>query len=1277
MAWTRAVHLDTWGSEQESRHTLPLLVRRLALRTLRSIQKLDFPAGEQIGRSGFDGTIKTDEGNRFVPTGASAWEMGAGDNPKKKANDDFKTRTEKTSEEERKNIHFVFVTCRNWEGKGEWIDEKSEKPEWASISVLDANDLEHWLEIAPDVDVWLSHLMGRVSEGVEGLEAYWKRLRAIAETPLLPSVFTVSREEEMGSLRKWLVEPADSLFIQTDGLTDGLDFLSAFAQQDEQELLKFALIVDTREAWQRLSASRESLILVSSPTLQLSSADTAGAVENGHYVFISGPRGIVGKERSLKLRRQDHYQVGKALQESGFSESKARSFARAFCGSSSILKRLIAQHPDTAFPDWSHPDERTKLAAFALAGGWADVEPKLTSEGEDRPRLGSPPPQDVSVVTKLIGCTKEELETIVTRWRQGPEPLFIRFRNEVLVASREDAWYLLASSITNSQLNRFKDLAVIALSEDNPKFDLEPDKQWMANVYGKSHTLSSDLRDSLIETLALMNTYRTADESDVTKVFPSAVSAVLEQILPAKSTWQRWASLGPNLMVIAEADPDFLLRRIENDLESEDPSLPELFIQHGSHFFGSSNHTNLLWSLESMAWSPEFLNRVAIVLAKLATRIANIKTNANRPEASLTEIFLLWLWHTNASKNQRIKALSDVLEADPQAGWNLLKSILPGGLKTTSMNTYIPRWRPWADGWSREKVNSEFCIYGMAVAELTISVAGKDPDKWAEIVDNMLRFNSEITSKVISELTALAHDKAIAGNPSFQLWKELREIVAKHEQYEDAEWTFDEDLRLKLAEIRDKIAPDDAILRNQWLFDLHVRLSKVDADNFKAHEKALHEARERALQGIVTQAGANGVFRLLELAPAAYHIGWIIGDQRLLSPSEAKLPEILDSEQRSDLEFINSYVARRFFLEQWTFIKSLGIGDWTEKQISALARCLPFNEEIWAWIEARGQGVKSEYWRSIRGYLYEPTLLSVRIAINALIEVGRPFEAIDHLHVAFLQKVELESDYIASVLEAALHIKDVDPAETRKSRSYEIQQLVGALQKDKTFDRPRLAHIEWGFLPALDKHSSPVRPDTLIDALGAVPSLFIDLLKLMFRGKNESPRAESLSEPDQQRAEYAYQLINDIDRLPGTEADKVDYTYLRTWIDDVRTMATECDRISVCDITIGQIMARASKDSDGICVPSPELAALMQQIGSEKLFDGLVNGIMNSRGTTWRNPLDGGKQERELAARYRELADTYKATSSKLAEALKHVARYYEANAVMEDEDAAREKIGR
>ena len=72
-------------------------------------------------------------------------------------------------------------------------------------------------------------------------------------------------------------------------------------------------------------------------------------------------------------------------------------------------------------------------------------------------------------------------------------------------------------------------------------------------------------------------------------------------------------------------------------------------------------HTGLLWALEALAWSPEYLGAAALSLARLA-QIDPGGRWANRPDHSLNQIFLPWQPQTAATREDRL-AVVDMLRA--------------------------------------------------------------------------------------------------------------------------------------------------------------------------------------------------------------------------------------------------------------------------------------------------------------------------------------------------------------------------------------------------------------------------------------------------------------------------------------------------------------------------------------------------------------------------------------------------------------------------------------
>src|SRR5262249_49506946 len=108
------------------------------------------------------------------------------------------------------------------------------------------------------------------------------------------------------------------------------------------------------------------------------------------------------------------------------------------------------------------------------------------------------------------------------------------------------------------------------------------------------------------------------------------------------------ASLRDQLPYLAEAAPDPLLSALESALGGSGNGLRPLFDEREGFIHPESQHTGLLWALETIAWDVDYFDRAVMVLAGLAALDPGGRL-ANRPINSLREIFLPWHPSTKAS----------------------------------------------------------------------------------------------------------------------------------------------------------------------------------------------------------------------------------------------------------------------------------------------------------------------------------------------------------------------------------------------------------------------------------------------------------------------------------------------------------------------------------------------------------------------------------------------------------------------------------------------------
>ena len=187
------------------------------------------------------------------------------------------------------------------------------------------------------------------------------------------------------------------------------------------------------------------------------------------------------------------------------------------------------------------------------------------------------------------------------------------------------------------------------------------------------------------------------------------------------------ASLNDQLPLLAEAAPIPFLEALERLLEGDSSAIKPIFDEQKGFLSSQSNHTGLLWALETLAWDPDYLLRSTTCLARLAS-IDPGGSLTNRPINSLRDILLTWAPNTHANAKQRLGVISHLVKTAPKISWQLICKLLPSYHDMTS-GTAKPRLR------DTEPQEPEVITYSLvwesqaAVGELALQLADNDGER--------------------------------------------------------------------------------------------------------------------------------------------------------------------------------------------------------------------------------------------------------------------------------------------------------------------------------------------------------------------------------------------------------------------------------------------------------------------------------------------------------------------------------------------------------------------
>lgn len=1243
-----ATGLTFWANRRDAQALLPQLIRRLVYATTERILRSSFRSGEGIQLGGWDGIVVVEKGNQFVPDGMSCWEMGTTADAKGKADDDYEKRCANPGDVDPSKSAFVFITPRRWSGKDDWVTTRQAEGVWREVRVYDADDLEHWLEIAPAVHIWLSVLHGTHPEDAMDLGSFWEDWAAVTEPALAPEFVLSGRDEVTSKVHDWLRDPSATLALKAESRDESLAvFAAAVHQLPPDEVVAYlsrAIVVRELAAWHRLTAVENPLTLI--PVFDSRDA-VARATRTGHRVVI--PLGPADSEsdNTLNIPRLSRGDAMKALIASGLVEDRARELASLARRSLMSLRRKLALSPEVQQPEWARPAEALSLLPALLAGGWGDA-----SEG------------DREAIATLAQGPYEEVSHTLVRWANETDPPVRSVSGAWFIASKEDVWSLLGRYLTGDDLRRFEQIAIEVLRTTDPRFDLPKDERYMAGVLGAAPSHSGLLRRELANTLAFMGargiTLSLAGSISTRDYAARVVRRLLEL---ANADWRVWASLSQSLTLLAEAAPDAFLLAVENGLSGENPVLLRLFTEQEDALFGQMPHTGLLWALEVLAWDPEHLAHAALLLAKLA-RLDPGGKSANRPQESLRGIFLLWLPQTAATLDQRLRVLDVISEREPDISWRLLEQLLPKNHDVGHLSA-MPQWREWAPVPERNIPHGEYMKgVGEVVTRMLASV-GERGDRWSGLIWALQELDANHYELIVEHLCSLEVEH-LQPSDRTTIWNALRRFISSHRSYSDADWALPKERIDALAEIFNQFEPQELAGRYSWLFDYSPSLPEGLKAEWHERERVIEEARAEAIRKIYERAGLSGVLELVGCVEQPFHLGTTLGESELAKDEEDELlGEHLASEDIAFAQFARGFVSGRIKSQAigWAVTKLVDGKERLPAQRAEVIICLPFGQQTWQIAELFGRETDRSYWRLINPYVVGEA--NVEYAARKLLSHDRPHAAIELLSLHVRKGKGAPVTLIAEALERLLEPSPEDDRPSNSS-SHNLSRLLNVLAASEEIDESRIARLEWAFLPLLGRFER--QPEILHRELARNPEFFSDLVSLVFRAEGDEPR--EVSEDDQSRARYAYRLLRSWRTVPGAVNGRtLDAETLKTWIRRVRELMAASGRRAVGDDMLGQVLSGSPFGEDGTW-PHPAVCDLIEEVASTDLEHGIEIGLYNSRGVVTKNPADGGYQERQIAERYAGFAAATRDRWLRTSAMLKRVSDGYQAQARHEDQDA-------
>jgi len=1255
MIWIDKNDLNNWASRRDCQGYMPLVLRRLIRETASNISSINLPSGEGVVYPGWDGILETTASTEYLPEGFSVWEVSTSRYIKRKAEEDYQKRKENPLGINHKNTTFIFITPRVWSRKDNWCKEKIKEGFWKDVRVYDARTLEEWLEQAPVVSAWLARYLGKYPEGVIALEDWWNEWANSSNPPFTLRLVLAGRDAQVESIRKWLNSSPSSIVVQASTSDESIAFLAAvintLSESEREFYLSRSLVVKNSEYFRHIYVTgRSSLFLI--PKFEEIEGSSL-AVQKGHHVYVplSPDNKVTIEKITLPRLRRDAFIS--AIKEMGLSEEDAQKYSVETGRSLTVLRRRLTNISNQ--PEWAKADSVRNIIPALLAGRWTEKK-----KGDNE------------IISQLAWEPYESFSGKLSSWLHKPDSPILKIGDWYRLISPMDAWFALAPFLTEADLQQFRSIALKVLGSINPALDLEPEKRWTASIYGKEPPYSETLREGIAQTLILAAVFGDDARIPVITTSQAWVDGLVRKLFQ-NDDWKLWYSLSDVLPLIAEASPSSFLDAVESSLSQDEPPIMGMFSETEDSITSSSAHPSLVWALEGLAWSPQLLGRVSIILGKLAKLDPGGKLS-NRPIDSLRTIFLLWLPHTFATLEQRLEAIDMLISQEPQVGWNLLISLMPR-FPDSCIPTHKARWRQFSEKTEVAITIAEHLEGIKAIVSRLLTYAGNKGHRWAEILDNFHALPPEERSRIIEQFLSKIN-KISQGR--IEVWNKIRSTLSQHRSFPDADWTLPEQELKEIEKAYSLLEPQDTIERFCWLFDHHMpNLPEgKEKGDYKQLELRIAQRRSEAIKTIKSENGLEGLIKLVEQTKNPWLVGIAVAEADINPEEEQKLFSLLGEENKNKVSFIQNYIFHRSNKKGDQYINGLikmaRSQQWAAVKTVNLFIAFPQKRIVWDLLESFNEEVREGYWRQCTVRLFDLPVEDKIYALKQLLHVKRHFTALD---TAALFVEEIPANLIAELLQKAA---TEESKETFHVEHYDVEKLFEVLDKSSDIKEEEIAQLEWLYLPILAGISSGRPPKMLHKELSHNPKFFAEVIKYIYKPKNkdkndneESFRQESIK----QRAHLAWQLLHSWKTVPGSDNNgQIDYKELKPWVDKARELCEESDRKEVGDNHIGQVLAHAKSEQEGVWPPEA-VCKIIDEIQSKELDNGFSVGIYNKRGIVSKSPFEGGHQERLLAKQFRRYADKWAIRYPRTSAILTKTAEGYESEARREDKEAERRDL--
>lgn len=839
----------------------------------------------------------------------------------------------------------------------------------------------------------------------------------------------------------------------------------------------------------------------------------------------------------------------------------------------------------------------------------------------------------------MAGVSYEDAIQKISKFKIVKDPPLIQIDEVWKTNSAIDLWMNIAPYVNSIEFNKLSASFDTIISNDNKK------------------EISFLCKRGLFQTLAIVSYLA----NKVTFALSSNPQEFVDKIVYTVLSSGNWLKIHEVLPSLAEASPVVFMNAVKTSLAENHDSILELFDRkHGAAF------THLLWALESLMTSSDYLLQATILLGKLNALVPDTGM-VNSPMDSLKNSFTPWYNQTFGTTKAKIAALNALAQSDPGVAFNLFSQLL----KTSSAS---PLYKfNWKLDYGTLKVEQTFEAVrelGLFLIRKLILLSKRSDSRVVALIDIYNITETEDRQKILSAIKA-----RLVKAKSNLIWNALREYLERQKSWDQISQKEIEELE----EVLTLYEPQDLILKNQFLFERTpwlIRGKSKKKDTWKKNALVVHKKRISAAKEIYRDCGIIGLTKLIEVS-TVYNLRFIANACRLSKPDEIKVFSWLTSTVSDD--------KMRIFAQQYIANRSVTTDNWASQTIKRLKAdikdlrlliqfilCLPQKREFWNLIEDESEKIQYEYWDSIFPTFYSLSDEDIQYLIKKMQSAQR--------HIVLLNCYVREFENISTPKLFELFNNAIRNAPAKKNAIdwNEVHPAFENLQLRNDVHEDDMVQLELKYLDFLTGWHVEVRPIFTYKKMLQSPDFFVELIKEV-KDIYQIENYDVYNQDDLaglfRKASNYNSLIDHWNTIPGMkENGNIDGNILNRWVNKALKLTIGDDKLKYrVEHEIGEIFGRCSRRKSDW--PQKQICAILDRTQSDTMLSSFRTAIFNSRGVSVRMPYDGGEQERALSKFFKGASDKIRDKYPFTASALASLSKSYERDTNREDDKAQLEEL--